>query len=164
MADRLTKEQRSRNMSRIRTFGNESTEMQMIKLLRQHGLKGWRRHLPLPGRPDFAFPYQRVAVFVDGCFWHRCLRCNWTPTSNTEYWEKKFATNQARDREANRALRQAGWIVFRIWEHSLRSPANVIGRLHLALRRKRRPRARMSTRNEPLHKTRHSAIRAVQRA
>jgi G:T-mismatch repair DNA endonuclease (very short patch repair protein) len=55
MADRHTKEQRSRNMSRIRKFGNESTELTLLRLFRQYGIKGWRRHLDLPGRPDFTF-------------------------------------------------------------------------------------------------------------
>lgn len=134
MTDRLTKDQRSRNMSRISNFGNASTELRLVKLFREHGLTGWRRHVRLPGRPDFIFRDRLVAVFVDGCFWHRCPRCNWIPTSNTDYWRTKFATNQARDREANRALRRAGWTVIRIWEHSLKRPTIVMGRILRALR------------------------------
>ena len=134
MADCHTQEQRSRNMSRIRKFGNESTELRLARLLRLHGITGWRRHLPLPGRPDFTFRRERVVVFVDGCFWHRCPRCNWTPTSNTRYWEAKFARNLAKDREANRALRKAGWHVLRIWEHVLgEQPSRVIVRIRRAL-------------------------------
>ena len=134
MADRITPEQRSRNMSLIRKFGNRSTEMRMIALFRTNNLKGWRRHVSLPGRPDFVFRDRRVAVFVDGCFWHSCPRCNWTPTSNIRYWSQKFALNRARDRSANRALRASGWQVLRIWEHSLKNPTRVISRLKHLLR------------------------------
>lgn len=136
MADRHTKEQRSRNMSRIRKFGNESTEMRMIALFRQYGISGWRRHLKLPGRPDFAFRQERVAVFVDGCFWHCCPICNWRPASNRSYWKAKFALNVARDRAANRALRTAGWKVLRIWEHSVKEePDRVVARVQRAVAR-----------------------------
>ncbi|MCI0462562.1 MAG: very short patch repair endonuclease [Gemmataceae bacterium] len=132
--DRHSKEQRSRNMARIRKFGNESTEMRMLRLFRQHGIKGWRRHLDLPGRPDFTFRRERVVLFIDGCFWHRCPRCNWTPASNTEYWAAKFARNLATDRDANRALRRAGWKVLRIWEHWLKQePERVVARITRAL-------------------------------
>lgn len=134
MADCHTKEQRSRNMSRIRKFGNESTELRLARLLRQHGIRGWRRHLPLPGRPDFTFRQERVVVFVDGCFWHRCPRCNWTPSDNRAYWEAKFARNLEKDRLADRALREAGWRVLRIWEHVLKKqPRRVIARILRAL-------------------------------
>ena len=134
MADRHSREQRSHNMSRIRKFGNESTERRLVRLFRQHGVKGWRRHLPLPGRPDFTFRKERVVVFVDGCFWHHCPRCNWTPASSTDYWEAKFARNAATDNEANRALRRAGWKVVRVWEHTLKQqPGRVIARIRRAL-------------------------------
>jgi DNA mismatch endonuclease (patch repair protein) len=133
MADWHTKTQRSYNMSRIRKFGNKTTELRMIALFRAYGIKGWRRHLPLPGRPDFTFRRARMVVFVDGCFWHGCRRCNWMPTSNTEYWSSKFAGNRAKDRDANRALRRSGWIVLRIWEHSLKQPARVMARIRRAL-------------------------------
>jgi DNA mismatch endonuclease (patch repair protein) len=133
MADRHTKKQRSYNMSRIRKFGNKTTEIRMIALFQAYGIKGWRRHLPLPGRPDFTFRRARVVVFVDGCFWHGCPRCNWTPTSNTKYWSSKLVGNRAKDRDANRALRRSGWTVVRIWEHSLKHPARVMARIRRAL-------------------------------
>jgi DNA mismatch endonuclease (patch repair protein) len=135
MADRHSPEQRSRNMSRIRKFGNASTEMVLVRLFRSHGITGWRRHLALPGRPDFTFRRERVVVFVDGCFWHQCSRCNWTPSNNKDYWEGKFARNRAADRAADRALRNAGWRVLRIWEHSLKQPDRVIARVRLVLAR-----------------------------
>jgi DNA mismatch endonuclease (patch repair protein) len=121
-------------MSRIRKFGNASTELRMVQLLRENGLKGWRRHLKLPGRPDFTFRRERVVVFTDGCFFHRCPMCNWTPTSNVGYWEKKLASNVGKDREADRQLHERGWLVVRVWEHDIRrSPEDVVSRIKLAL-------------------------------
>jgi DNA mismatch endonuclease (patch repair protein) len=134
MPDRLTKTQRSQLMSRIRSRGNASTELRLVALFRDHGITGWRRHLPLPGSPDFTFRKEKIAVFVDGCFWHGCPRCNWTPNSNREYWEKKLGCNLQKDRLNNRVLRQAGWKVIRIWEHALRkNPLAALARIQRAL-------------------------------
>jgi len=72
MADVFSKTKRSAVMAAIRSRGNKDTEMKLAAITRTHGITGWRRHLPLPGRPDFAFRKERVAVFVDGCFWHGC--------------------------------------------------------------------------------------------
>ena len=71
-------------------------------------------------RPDFVFRAARLAVFVDGCFWHGCPRHGTRPKGNAAFWRRKFAANRARDRRVNRALRRAGWRVLRIWEHTLR--------------------------------------------
>lgn len=132
--DRHTKEQRSRNMSRIRKFGNESTEMRLVRLFRQHGITGWRRHLRLPGRPDFSFRRANVVVFIDGCFWHRCPECSWKPTSNTNYWLPKLERNAANDRKADHELAERGWVVIRVWEHELKkNPESVIARIQAAL-------------------------------
>jgi DNA mismatch endonuclease (patch repair protein) len=125
-------------MARISKFGDQSTELRLVKLFRWNGIKGWRRHLKLPGRPDFTFRRERVVVFADGCFWHSCPQCNWVPTSNTDYWEAKFARNRANDRDANRALRRAGWKVIRVWEHSLKQPERVIRQVGAALGKARR--------------------------
>jgi DNA mismatch endonuclease (patch repair protein) len=135
MADAHTKAQRSYNMSRIRKFGNESTEKRLMRLFRENGIKGWRRHLKLPGRPDFTFPCERVVVFIDGCFWHRCPQCNWIPATNTEYWLPKLQRNLEKDREADRLLHEKGWAIIRIWEHELRRiPDAVIARITSALK------------------------------
>jgi DNA mismatch endonuclease (patch repair protein) len=132
--DRHTREQRSRNMSRIRKFGNESTEMRLVRLFRENGIKGWRRHLELPGCPDFTFRRSRLVVFIDGCFWHRCPACNWMPTSNTDYWLPKLERNVSKDREADRDLAERGWTVIRIWEHQLKKqPDEVIRSIQNAL-------------------------------
>jgi DNA mismatch endonuclease (patch repair protein) len=138
VADKHSGSQRSYNMSRIRKFGNESTEVRLLRLFRQRGIHGWRRHLPLPGRPDFTFRGARVVVFVDGCFWHCCPVCNWKPSSNTHYWEPKLARNVQKDRAADEALRKKGWRVVRIWEHVLRQqPDEVLSRISDALSRER---------------------------
>lgn len=117
-------------MSSIRARGNKQTEIAFASLLRNAALKGWRRHINLPGRPDFSFPATRVAIFVDGCFWHGCPRCYRRPQSNRKYWDFKIARNRQRDRQVTRALRGLGWRVIRIWGCSLRtSPSACINRV-----------------------------------
>jgi DNA mismatch endonuclease (patch repair protein) len=133
MADCHTKEQRTFNMSRIRSGGNMTTEVAAVKIFRRNGIIGWRRNYPLPGKPDFVFLSARLAVFVDGCFWHRCPHCNLLPGTNTGYWNPKLARNVRRDREITKKLREKGWRVLRIWEHTLRDPARVLDRLKKSL-------------------------------
>jgi len=106
-------------MSRIRGRGNKDTELVLAKLLRSHGITGWRRHYAVTGKPDFVFPKKKLAIFVDGCFWHGCKRHFRMPTSNLEYWKTKFAANRKRDRKVGKTLRGKGWIVLRFWEHDL---------------------------------------------
>lgn len=121
-------------MSRIKHRGNRTTEETFRQLLRLHGLHGWRRHLPLPGRPDFTFRKQRVVIFIDGCFWHGCQRCSRLPLSNVTYWTVKIGRNKSRDKRTARQLRATGWRVIRVWEHSLKeTPGNVISRVKRAL-------------------------------
>lgn len=125
MADVHTKQQRSYNMSRVRASGNKSTELRMIALLTDLHIKGWRRRFRLYGRPDFVFPACRVAVFVDGCFWHVCPKgCKPAPTKSA-FWKDKLRQNKIRDRKVNGKLRQMGWKVVRIWEHELKKPSKV---------------------------------------
>lgn len=69
------------------------------------------------GRPDIAFPTERVAVFVDGCFWHSCPKHKTKPKANSEWWALKLQANEARDRRLDQELRSQGWVVVRIWEH-----------------------------------------------
>lgn len=130
MADVFTPAKRSQVMSRIRGRGNRDTELALVKLLRQHRVTGWRRHLPIVGRPDFVFRSQRVVVFVDGCFWHGCPKhCN-MPSNNRAFWEKKLTANVKRDRRVTRHLRSNRWRVIRIWEHDLRArPSHSIERI-----------------------------------
>ena len=119
MADVFTKAKRSQVMSRIRGRGNKQTEVALARLLRQNKITGWRRHYHIFGRPDFAFPKLKLAVFVDGCFWHGCPRHSNLPVNNRAFWRKKLTANKARDRRVNQTLRKAGWCIVRIWGHDL---------------------------------------------
>src|SRR6266567_5791886 len=129
MADVLTRKNRSALMAKIRARGNKATEIVFANVLRAHRISGWRRHLPLPGNPDFAFRAARVAVFIDGCFWHGCHSHCRFPATNRAYWLKKIAGNKARHRSVRSALRKSGWRVIRIWEHELKNPARCAERL-----------------------------------
>jgi DNA mismatch endonuclease, patch repair protein len=119
MADIVSKAKRSEIMSKIRSRGNKRTELAMVNLLRANKITGWRRHYPIFGKPDFAFPKQKVAIFVDGCFWHRCPKCYVEPKSNKEFWRTKVQRNRRRDARVARCLRKNNWIVLRVWEHQL---------------------------------------------
>lgn len=148
MADVFTQAKRSQVMSRIRGRGNKETELALAKLLRAAGITGWRRHVavsigrrrggetPIAGtrrspeirdssrrllrvRPDFVFRQARVALFVDGCFWHGCPKHSNMPANNRAFWLEKLTGNKGRDRLVTRALRRNGWRVLRIWEHEL---------------------------------------------
>jgi len=120
MADIVSKSKRSEIMSKIRSRGNKRTELAMVKLLRANKIRGWRRHYPIFGTPDFVFPKQRVALFVDGCFWHGCPKCFRLPTTNTVFWKRKVEANKSRDKLVNFTLRKGGWKIVRVWEHQLR--------------------------------------------
>jgi len=119
MPDIFTKAKRSQVMSRVRSRGNRTTELALVKLFRERGITGWRRNQKVFGKPDFIFRKARLAIFVDGCFWHGCPRHATFPVTRRAFWLKKFAANQARDRRVNRELRRLGWRVVRIWEHQL---------------------------------------------
>src|SRR5579862_3653035 len=101
---------RSQLMARVRSKGNATTEKRLASLLRRAKLHGWRRHSKLRGLPDFAWHKAKVAVFVDGCFWHGhdCDR-NLVPKTNAEAWRAKIGRNKQRDRQTTRLLRQQGW-------------------------------------------------------
>jgi len=141
MPDIFTKSKRSEVMSLIRSTGNQSTELAMIRLFRGQGITGWRRNKKLRFvvrgsallvRPDFVFPRQKIAVFVDGDFWHgHPARCR-IPTTRRAWWVAKIGGNKARDRMQNRILRKSGWNVVRVWQYQLTRK-----HAHLALRRLR---------------------------
>ena len=125
MPDVFTKIKRSEVMSRIRGRGNRATEIALARLLRQNKITGWRRHLPIFGKPDFTFRRHRLVIFVAGCFWHGCRKHSNMPGSNQSYWQNKLARNSIRDRLVTRTLRKQGWYVLRIWEHDLQMNAMV---------------------------------------
>lgn len=129
MVDVFSKTKRSEIMSRIRGKGNAATELVVLRLLRRNRISGWRRHYCVPGRPDFAFPSLRVAIFVDGCFWHGCPHCKKTVKSRKRYWTAKIEANRRRDAKVDRALRRDGWAVVRIWQCRLKDEATVVRRI-----------------------------------
>src|ERR1035437_265098 len=132
MADGFSSQKRSEVMSHIRSHGNKDTELSLIRFFRKHHVSGWRRHWPLVGKPDFVFPLRRLAIFVDGCFWHGCFKHSRLPRSNQRYWRQKIFRNKARDRKVSRVLPTKGWHVLRIWEHEL-ARANEARLLHRIL-------------------------------
>lgn len=127
--DTFTKAQRSQIMAAIRSHGNKATELKLISIFRANRITGWRRGATLVGKPDFVFQKARVAVFVDGCFWHGCKSHCRIPRTNRAYWSRKIKRNIANDQRVNRRLRKAGWRVARIWAHSLGSPTRVARRI-----------------------------------
>lgn len=111
------KESTSRVMQANRAK-NTTPEVLLRKQLWAAGHRGYRLHSKnLPGRPDISFNKQRLAVFINGCFWHRCPNCRLPlPKSNTEFWKKKFDANTARDKKKIEALENLGWRTVTIWE------------------------------------------------
>jgi DNA mismatch endonuclease (patch repair protein) len=133
MADIFSKHKRSEVMSKVRSRGNKATELAMMKLFRQNHVTGWRRNQDVFGRPDFLFRRSRLVLFVDGCFWHGCPRCYRRPKSNRKLWDAKIARNRERDCQVSRELRRLGWLVVRVWEHSLAKKGNALKRIQTAL-------------------------------
>ena len=85
------------------------------------GVRGYRLHPRLPGRPDIVFPRLRLAIFVHGCFWHRCPMCRPPqPRANAPFWNEKLTSNEQRDASAVGALTRQGWEVLVVWEHEIR--------------------------------------------
>ena len=117
MSDVFTKAKRSEVMSGIRGRGNKETEVALARLLRRNKIIGWRRHQSVFGKPDFIFAKLKLAVFVDGCFWHGCPSHATWPKQNAEFWRAKIVANQERDRDTDARLRADGWGVVRVWAH-----------------------------------------------
>lgn len=118
MADRMSKKARSRTMSKIRSK-NTKIEMIIRKTLWKKGYR-YRVHTKLKGKPDIVFPKYRMAIFIDGCFWHKCPKCYKEPQSNRAYWIPKIERNAVRDKENEAYLKNAGWKIIRIWEHEVK--------------------------------------------
>lgn len=134
MVDLCSKQKRSQIMAAIRSRGNKGTELKFASILRAAGLIGWRRHQNLPGRPDFIFRRARIAVFIDGCFWHCCPKHMTLPKTNVLFWKEKLKANKERDKIVVAALRRAGWHVMRIWEHDLAHCDKWISRIEILLK------------------------------
>lgn len=130
MADVLTKEQRSFNMSRIRGT-NTAPEMRVRRVLHALGFR-YRLHAKeLPGKPDLVFPRACAVLFVHGCFWHmhRCKLGKPVPATNVSFWAEKRRSNTVRDKRHRAALKAAGWRVFEIWECRVRSEDKLLPKL-----------------------------------
>ncbi|MBP7827577.1 MAG: very short patch repair endonuclease [Verrucomicrobia bacterium] len=129
---------------KVLTVGSRKRELAhsqggRLKVVGRGSARAGSRRL-LRVKPDFVFPQHRVAVFVDGCFWHGCPRHGRLPANNRAFWQKKLAANQARDRLVHRTLRRCGWRVVRIWEHDLAPRGGVcLRRIQAALRAARAP-------------------------
>jgi len=130
---------RSRNMRAIKASSNVTTELRFRAHLIRSQIAGWKiRAMDVPGCPDFFFSRKRIAVFVDGCFWHGCPRCGHIPKTNRPYWIKKLARNKRRDDWVRRDLRSKGIRVLRFWECRLRDePKSCLRRLSMTLGRAR---------------------------
>lgn len=117
MADTLTKEKRSWNMSRIRGKDTQ-IEVEVRKYLFSKGFRYRKNVSELPGKPDIVLPKYNTVVFIHGCYWHRHPGCkySYTPKSNTDFWEKKFSANVKNDERKREQLESAGWKVIVLWE------------------------------------------------
>lgn len=134
MADTYSKEVRSKVMSRVK--GRDTTpELRLRRALHAKGVRGWRCHRKnVPGTPDIAFGPAKLAIFVDGAFWHGHPSKYW-PGRTSEYWDKKIARNQARDTAVNQALGAEGWRVLRFWDFEVEEdPQHCADRVIEALR------------------------------
>jgi DNA mismatch endonuclease (patch repair protein) len=118
MADIFTKEKRSDIMSRIRSKNTE-IELVVFKFLRAHDVRFQKHYRGARGTPDVAVPGKRVAVFVDGDFWHGYRYPTWRHKMKKKFWREKIERNRARDRRTFAALRRQGWRVLRVWEHEI---------------------------------------------
>lgn len=117
MADVLSIQQRKLCMSHIRG-ANTGPEIKLRKALWSAGLR-YRLKLNIPGKPDIAFPGPKIAIFVDGCFWHKCNEHYQIPKSNHIFWTIKINKNVERDKRVNMELEKTGWTVIRLWEHDV---------------------------------------------
>ena len=120
MADVFDSKKRSDIMSKVRSNNNKSTELALIKFFKENNITGWKRNYPVKGHPDFVFLDKKIAVFVDGCFWHGHDCRNTRPSDNAEYWRKKRERNIKHDKEVTALFEQRGWTVIRIWECELK--------------------------------------------
>jgi DNA mismatch endonuclease, patch repair protein len=112
---------RSKMMGAVKGRGNKSTEVRLRLALVRSRIKGWKLHpTGITGKPDFHFPAGRLAVFVDGCFWHGCPKCGHIPKNNEAFWETKIGRNKQRDIRNTQQLSSEGISVLRFWEHELK--------------------------------------------
>lgn len=135
MGDNLTPEDRRKTMRAVKGKGTQ-LERRLFSMLAGMGVRGWKKNVgAIPGKPDAAFLQRRVAIFVDGCFWHGCPYCKRRlPRANRGYWKRKIQRNVVNARLYNRRLRAQGWTILRIWEHEL-SGATKMQRIRAKIRK-----------------------------
>lgn len=120
MSDVFSKEERSEIMRSVKSRNTKSTELAMVKLFKDNNITGWRRTYSVKDHPDFVFLDKRIAIFVDGCFWHGHDCRNTRPADHAEYWQKKRERNIQRDKETTERFQKRGWTVIRVWECELK--------------------------------------------
>ena len=120
MADVFDSKKSSDIMSKVRSNNNKSTELALIKFFKENKITGWKRNYPVKDHPDFVFLDKKIAVFVDGCFWHGHDCRNTRPSDNAEYWQRKRERNIKHDKEVTAMFENRGWTVIRIWECELK--------------------------------------------
>ena len=121
MADIFDKAKRSEIMKKVRSKNNKSTELKLIQIFKENNIHGWRRNYKVKGHPDFVFLNKKIAIFVDGRFWHGHDCRNTKPKDNQEYWDKKRERNMKHDKEITEYFENRGWTVIRIWECELKN-------------------------------------------
>jgi len=127
MPDKFTKDVRSGIMSKIRSK-NTKPELTIRKILWSNG-KRYRVHSnSIFGRPDISVKKKKLAIFIDGCFWHGCKQCSKTPQSNTRYWKMKFKRNIQRRKMIISRLTEEGWSVLQFWEHDINQNPQAVAR------------------------------------
>lgn len=119
MTDNLTKEQRHKNMTNIRST-NTKIEKDVTKALWNLGYRFRKNVKTLPGKPDIAIQKYKIVIFLDSCFWHKCPEHFKKPKPNLEYWEPKIKRNIERDAEINQYYKDNNWHILRIWEHEIK--------------------------------------------
>lgn len=127
MVDNLTPNVRRKTMQAVKGKGTR-LEKRLFSVLMGIRVKGWQKNVDkIIGKPDAAFTMERVAIFIDGCFWHGCPECKRKlPQTNRMYWKRKIERNNVLAKSYNRQLRADGWTVIRIWEHELNGPADTL--------------------------------------
>lgn len=133
MTDNLTSAQRKYNMSRIKSK-NTKLELRLRKLLWRNGVRGYRIHYPLLGKPDIVFIKKKIVIFIDGCFWHKCPLDFTQPKTNIDFWMNKIEKNVLRDNKITIELEKNGWTVLRFWEHQIiKQPNEVLKKILIHL-------------------------------
>ena len=121
MSDIFDKSKRSEIMKKVRSKNNKSTELKLIQIFKENNIHGWRRNYKVKVHSDFVFLNKKIAIFVDGCFWHGHNFRNTKPKENQEYWDKKRERNMKHDKEITEYFENRGWTVIRLRECELKN-------------------------------------------